>query len=578
MKTERFDEEFRRKLLGLPAEVDPGDVERIQGFVKANKPALPGLGWGKLLLYGGGSLLLIGSLSYNVIQNYRNTHLQSSIDSLSHRSVEQASSSSVIRHDTVYITRSGKTTETTSFPNASIQTDSPKPLEEVVGNPSTKSQPTGSLAMGRTKLSKPDQEVTSNQVEEASSPLESRTDEPITANPSTRRKQQSEGGERSGQVRTESDESVASLSPASVERSTTEKVGQSTRSETLLKSMPAGTEGVEGNSPNSTLSPVARVNSRRSKIRMQTAFGKEQTPSNNDGHGELATNYSRKQNQGAISGQLPTDFTLTNKENANSGESMAEANRQTIIAEPLASLQTNTTSTGWKIILPSRPLSIPVHVVPVRATRRSWHLTMPSLSVPNAQYRIGTGLTGGSDQAGGALLGEIMLNRHWSVQAGVQLGYSQGFNYRDEQDFNEHQKEDFRETYASQVPSSSTIQDIQQMTFLAQIPIQVAYHYPFGRQWGLRLGLGTDLNLWGRSVVSFDYRENSRSSEHELARSNEHVHAFKNLMLSTTLERSWRKWQFRAGPFISPQLRSVDYKRDDLSWGANLQIFYRLGK
>ncbi|GAB4038514.1 hypothetical protein GCM10028809_56930 [Spirosoma gilvum] len=203
---------------------------------------------------------------------------------------------------------------------------------------------------------------------------------------------------------------------------------------------------------------------------------------------------------------------------------------------------------------------------------------MPSLSVPNAQYRIGTGLTGGSDQAGGALLGEIMLNRHWSVQAGVQLGYSQGFNYRDEQDFNEHQKEDFRETYASQVPSSSTIQDIQQMTFLAQIPIQVAYHYPFGRQWGLRLGLGTDLNLWGRSVVSFDYRENSRSSEHELARSNEHVHAFKNLMLSTTLERSWRKWQFRAGPFISPQLRSVDYKRDDLSWGANLQIFYRLGK
>ncbi|MBN8826603.1 MULTISPECIES: hypothetical protein [unclassified Spirosoma] len=289
-------------------------------------------------------------------------------------------------------------------------------------------------------------------------------------------------------------------------------------------------------------------------------------------------NHSRRQKQRKIEGPPTTGFTPAIPENPGSSELMSTIDRQLIIAEPLISQQTRTTSNRLAIISPSQSLIVPKSEVSGKAPRRTWHLTMPNLTVPNAQYRIGAGLVGGSDQARGALLGEIMLNRHWSVQTGLQLGYNQGFHYRDEQDFNEHQKVDFRETYASQVPLSSTIQDIQQITLLVQIPFQIAYHYPFGRQWGLRLGLGTELNLWGRSAVSFDYRENSRSSEHELTRSKEHTHTIDNLLLSTALERSWRKWQFRAGPFISPQLRPVDYKRDDLSWGANLQIFYRLGK
>ncbi|GAB4043268.1 hypothetical protein GCM10028774_58180 [Spirosoma jeollabukense] len=249
-----------------------------------------------------------------------------------------------------------------------------------------------------------------------------------------------------------------------------------------------------------------------------------------------------------------------------------------ISIEPLANLQMGAASNQLAIISPSRSLIVPKSELAVKAPRRSWHLAMPSLSVPNAQYRIGAGLTGGSDQVGGALLGEIMVKRHWSVQAGLQLAYNQGFHYRDEQDFNEHQKEDFRQTYASQVPSSSDIEDISQLTLLIQVPIQVAYHYPLGRQWGLRLGLGTELNLWERSTVSYNYRENGRSSEHELSGSKDHIHTVNNLILSTSVERSWKKWLFRAGPFISPQLRPVENKRDELSWGANLQVLYRLGK
>ena len=577
MKTEKFDEEFRRKLLGLPAEADPGEVERIHGFVNANAPALPNFGWGKLLLYGGSSLLLIGSLSYNVIQTYRNTYLQSSIDLLAHRSVDPTASSDLVRHDTIYITRSGNATESASLPTTSVKNSPQKSLEQSDANPPIDIQSVGSVAIERLSLPKPGSEDVSNRVEAVSPRSESKPTVPTTATRSTILKQRSQGRELSDQLQTKTNESVASLPPVPVEGSTTGKITQTKGIEALPKSMPTGVVGVERIFPTSSRSPATRASNRRSTAGRQTNSGKGKTGFTTERDGLLATNDSRQQDQRTADNPKAVEFAPVVAENATSSAAVLEFNRQTIRAEPLASRQ-RVSSTQWAVISPSQPLVVPKSELSVRATRRPWHLTMPTLSVPNAQYRVGAGLTGSSDQVGGALVGEIMLNRHWSVQAGLQLSDNQGFHYRDEQGFNEHHKEDFRQTYAPQLPSSADIQDIKQMTQLIQVPIQVAYHFLFGRQWGLRLGLGTDLNLWGRSDVSFDYRENSRSSEHELSRSTEHVHTVNNLMLSTALERSWRKWQFRTGPFISPQLHQVEYKQDDLFWGANLQVLYRLGK
>ena len=578
MKTERFDEEFRRKLLGLPAEADSGEVERIHGFVTANKPALPSWGWGKLLLYGGSSLLLLGSLSYNVIQTYRNTHLQSSLDSLVHRSVDQAASSGVIRHDTVYITRSGIAIKSTSLPSTSAEIASQNSINHVETNKTTDTQPIGSVAMEHPKLPKPGLEDVSNRVEAVSPRSGSTSTEPTTATTSTVRKQPREGRKLYGQVQIEPNESAASLPPVSVARSTTGNTRQTNGTETLPTSMPTGTELVEGHSPTGRLLPATPASIHRSTTGRQTSSDKRQPVSGSERNGLLTTNYSRKRNQRTIYNPPTTEFSPVNMLNPSPIASESVVNRQRITAEPLASLKTGTTSNPLSIISPSRPLVVPKSEWSVKATRRSWHLAMPRLAVPNLQYRIGGGLTGGNDQVGGALLGEIMLNRHWSVQTGLQLAYNAGFHYRDEQEFDKHEKEDFRQTYASQVPTSSDIEDINQMSQFIQVPIQVAYHFLLGRQWGLRLGLGTNLNVWTHSAVSYTYRENSRSSEHGSSLIEEPTYVFNNLTLSTAVERSWKKWVFRAGPFISPQLRRAGYKSDDLSWGASLQIFHQLGK
>lgn len=518
MKTDRFDEEFRRKLLGLPAEVDPGEVERIQRYVHANKPALPGPGWGKLWLYAGSSLVLIGSLSYNVLQHYRNTRLHTSLDSLAHQSTGQTIPTPVIRHDTVYLTQSG-------------------------------------AAKGRAVAGQ----------------------EAIRSITATTPTAPNLPAEYPGQLRTQEVAGAAASSPtASPGQSAAETVSPVTGEEPVITPASSNVGLGAGNHSTVGLSPASRSgNRRRSKVRPSMSL-----PAG--GHGQLAGSYARKQGQQTASTPSMSGGAATTTTSVLADELAPEPTRRTITVavNPLASRQLIVSPTQPVVVVPGRLLMAPETTSSALATRRPWQLTLPALSMPSAQqYRIGGGFTAaGDEQLGGALLGEAVLNRHWSVQAGLRLAYSQGFHYRDEQEFDKHQSESFRQTYASQVPLSSTIEDIRQTALLIQLPLQVAYHYPLGRHWGLRLGFGTDLNLWVRGAVNYTYRENSRSAERSLARLDEPVHVVNNLTLNPGVERSWKNWLFRAGPSVGYQLRTVSYQPARLSWGATIQIMHRLCK
>ncbi|MCF2492437.1 hypothetical protein [Dyadobacter chenhuakuii] len=106
MKTEQFDDEFRKKLLGL----DPSDeeVDRIYNYVSSNGNMTPRFSWIKILIYGLAASLLVGSLSFNYVQNLTNKKLLSSLDSLKSRitSIELNSAQKTsLRVDTIYIDR-----------------------------------------------------------------------------------------------------------------------------------------------------------------------------------------------------------------------------------------------------------------------------------------------------------------------------------------------------------------------------------------------------------------------------------------------------------------------------------------
>jgi hypothetical protein len=492
MKTDRFDEEFRRKLRGLPANADPGEVERIQEYVRANQPGSAGFSWRRLILYGGSSLFLMASLTYHFIQNDRNHRLQSSLDSLTHQSVVRAHSQAMLQPDPVYRTRNG-------------------PKETVV--PAASLHPEIQAALPGKKFSSP-------------------ATEPYWAGPTVQRGQADPVLAKYGRFRS---------------------AWQSVVPEDIETARPGSTERVTSKSPQ--------------QIRQWSPA--------EDTSRLLGAAYSLKLPQAGTSNS-PARFAPERTVNRNWGASSAE---QAGLLDAIELL------TNWRPIQRRNQMAVLVPGQSVVLTRdlRSTKSADPRRIRPDglethAPYRLGGGLTVGANQLGASLVGEYRLNRHWSVQAGLRLLYMPGFHYGDEQDFEQHLQKDFRSTYAPAIPRSSDIHDIHQVTLLVQLPLQVAYQYPVGRQWGIRGGLGTDLDLWARSMIRYEFRERSRSSEGGRVQVEESVTLFNNLTLSTAVERPWGRWILRAGPFISPKLRTVSYQPEGLRWGVNFQILYGLGK
>ena len=212
-----------------------------------------------------------------------------------------------------------------------------------------------------------------------------------------------------------------------------------------------------------------------------------------------------------------------------------------------------------------------------QAAKRGFHLTLPHVSVAKSSLFAGVGAGGGNEHLSGSVLGEWRINPRWSVQAGLTYSWLFREGYDDDERFETRTQQDFRSLYAPNVPRTDEIHDITQTYRLFQLPLTVAYHYPLGRNWSLRFGLGTALDLNVLNRIGFDYRENSRMSLQGLYEATEPTHLLNNLTFSSGIERQWKGWLFRASPFISPQLRPVSYKPDNLYWGGQLQVLRRFG-
>lgn len=518
MKTDRFDDEFRRKLLGLPADTDANEANRIHAFVQANRPARSGLDWGHWLLYGAGAALLTGSLYYHSIQHSTTEQLRSSLDSLAHQpavAVRVPSPVSPSPHvDTVYITRYRDRTvrvlvgDPVRFNPADSPLSGDPPRNDQVSSaplprPQTNVAPVESLAMDADSVAVATHEPR----------LES-----VNEHPDTRSR-------------------MAVVPGRDRTALTGRRTGQTTRSGSSGKSR-------SGGSP----AEPPMVNART--INAPGAY--------------------------ALVGGVPVTDASENTLSAREPES-GDYVALPLVINPLGPHSFNTVP--WSATLSAYTVSAPAAAPPVVARQKpAFRVNWPTMSLAGAQYYTGGGLTVANDQLSGSLLGEIRWRHRWSLQTGLQWGSVRGYQYYTAEQFEDRERQNFRSLYAPYVPPNYDLLNIDQTYTVLQLPVTIAYQYPLGRGWGVRLGLGMDIDLYVRNRTRFDYKENNRNFEQGLYKATVPASPFNNVTGSVGLERLWKRWLFRAGPYISPQLKPVEYRQEELYWGAKVQVLWRLGR
>jgi hypothetical protein len=105
MKTEQFDDAFRRKIGGISPPFDDAEIDRINDYVNINKTPTFWGSYSKIATYALGTVLVTGIIASILTQHYENKDLRSQLISLQNKIDKSATPSVIVKTDTVYITQ-----------------------------------------------------------------------------------------------------------------------------------------------------------------------------------------------------------------------------------------------------------------------------------------------------------------------------------------------------------------------------------------------------------------------------------------------------------------------------------------
>ena len=218
--------------------------------------------------------------------------------------------------------------------------------------------------------------------------------------------------------------------------------------------------------------------------------------------------------------------------------------------------------------------------MPVDALAQRKHITikLPSISLANLKYRVGVSFDVGNEQIGGSLLSDVLLSKHWSMNAGLRFLNITGNSYYTSEQYLFATKQDFRQLYAPYVPVNYDIINLDFQHYLLQIPIGVTYRYPLRNDFTLLFSATTDLDLYVRQYINFDYKEDNSKFEQGTYKSTLSKNLLNNLEFSAGLEKKYNRMVFQIHPYISAQLRETAYKKEEFVFGAKMRFFVNLGK
>ncbi len=192
------------------------------------------------------------------------------------------------------------------------------------------------------------------------------------------------------------------------------------------------------------------------------------------------------------------------------------------------------------------------------------------ISIKNLRFRGGIESEAAFRQLGIGIIGEMLLSARWSVSTGLRFLAINNEKYNSSREFHQLKGRNFNAVYNCGLTDSSA-SNIGINTLLTQVPISINYQLPLKNNYSLIASVGTDIDIHARQIVDYDDGESLQNNKFT---TNYPVIAFNNIAISAGLQKRWKGFVFRASPFISPQFKSVMYKKEDLYAGIKLNILF----
>jgi hypothetical protein len=202
----------------------------------------------------------------------------------------------------------------------------------------------------------------------------------------------------------------------------------------------------------------------------------------------------------------------------------------------------------------------------------------PNVAMPNLKYRVGLGANADLGQVGTSLLTDILFAKRWSVTSGVNMSFLGFERFGDEDDFRRRTDKDFRDEHGVTIPITNPIENIEAHQILFRVPIYLNYRLPLRRDYTVLFSTGTDIDLQLKQFTSYSHHDFAINEKQEGIQEKIPVTLFNNWMASVGIEKRWKYFSVQLSPYTTYQIKHVSYRKEDFAFGLKLNSFYRLSR
>lgn len=198
-----------------------------------------------------------------------------------------------------------------------------------------------------------------------------------------------------------------------------------------------------------------------------------------------------------------------------------------------------------------------------------------NLKVP---YRFGGGVQVENGGQAKTVLGEVIVNKKFSLSAGITWLKVKPMEFFTEKIFREKNSRDFKTSHPGEVPLIFQLYNIKVSPSVVQIPLTLAFRNTLKKDWAYYASMGTNIRVSGKEEISYDCRTPNNDFFNETFTIKKDIPPVTSMNFSLGVEKMWYPIVVQAEGYLVTYFKPLTPLSHSAGPGVRVKLLYQIGR
>jgi hypothetical protein len=198
-----------------------------------------------------------------------------------------------------------------------------------------------------------------------------------------------------------------------------------------------------------------------------------------------------------------------------------------------------------------------------------------NLKVP---YRFGGGVQVESGGQGKTILGEVIVNKKFSLSAGITWLKVKPMEFFTEKMFREKNRRDFKTSHPGEIPMIFQLYNIKVSPSVVQIPLTLAFRNTLKKDWAYYASMGTNIKVSAKEEISYDCRTPNNEFFNETFTIKKDTPPVTSMNFSLGVEKMWYPIVVQAEGYLVTYFKPLTPLSHSAGPGVRVKLLYQIGR